>query len=125
MSFYLSYNTYNKNTSGINFNINSRYTVETDTTCAVHYNPGGSNLTTKTMTSRTQVVSNITTALFGGFPLYVTLYPKETSSKFLFLTLGSCSGILTLFGDILGIILHLPLNYKYDLHSHLLDVLLL
>jgi len=53
------------------------------------------------------------------------VYPKETSSKFLFLTLGSCSGILTLFGDILGIILHLPLNYKYDLHSHLLDVLLL
>lgn len=79
--FYLSYNTYNKNTSGINFNINSRYTVETDTTCAVHYNPGGSNLTTKTMTSRTQVVSNITTALFGSFPLYVTLNPKETSSR--------------------------------------------
>lgn len=79
--FYLSYNTYNKNTSGINFNINSRYTVETDTTCTVHYNPGGSTLTTKTMTSRTQVVSNITTALFGNFPLYVTLNPKETSSR--------------------------------------------
>ena len=37
--FYLSYNRYNKNTSGINFNINSRYTVETDTTCTVYYNP--------------------------------------------------------------------------------------
>ncbi len=33
------------------------------------------------MTSRTQVVSNITTALFGSFPLYVTLNPKETSSR--------------------------------------------
>lgn len=78
--FYLSYNTYKKNTSGINFNINSRYTVETDTICTIHYNPGGSNLTTKTMTSRTQVVSNITTALFGSAPLYVSLSPKETSS---------------------------------------------
>ena len=38
--FYLSYNRYAKYNSIIDFNINSRYTVETNTTCAVSYGPG-------------------------------------------------------------------------------------